>query len=198
MSRKATDTRQLILKSAIEAFAECGYTGTSIQHILKTTGMSKPTLYYYFKSKAELYHAILNFAYDSSFEMMRSLVESELNLEGKLTAVATAWFTFANENRSLMRLVLASHFAAPNEVPSECIDLNKRKRHFEYLTEQLAPFQKSNKLSSDYTTHDLMHGFLGSVSQRIRSSLLLNDRTLDQTLAKKIVRLYLEGAKVKS
>ena len=159
--------------------------------------MSKPTLYYYFRSKAELFHAILNFAYDSSYELMKTLVASEQSLESKLIAAANAWFTFANENRSLMRLVLASHFAAPKEVPAGCIDLNKRKRHFDFLVEQLMPFQKDGSLRKDFSAADLIHGFLGNVSQRIRSSLLLQDDTLDQELAEKIVRLYLDGAKIK-
>jgi AcrR family transcriptional regulator len=55
MSKKPEAARQIILDSAIEAFARKGYAGTSILDILKLTGLSKPTLYYYFIEEPNWY-----------------------------------------------------------------------------------------------------------------------------------------------
>ena len=54
--------RQRLLETATELFAEKGYAGTSVREIVDRAGVSKPVLYYYFKSKEGLFYAILEWA----------------------------------------------------------------------------------------------------------------------------------------
>lgn len=56
------DSRKLILEAAFEAFAENGYDGTSMDDIVKRSGLSKGTLYWHFKNKHDLFVATLNAA----------------------------------------------------------------------------------------------------------------------------------------
>ncbi len=56
--------RQRLLDTATELFAEKGYAGTSVREIVDRAGVSKPVLYYYFKSKEGLFYAILEWAAD--------------------------------------------------------------------------------------------------------------------------------------
>ena len=60
MAEKSTDTRRALLNAAREGFAEKGYYGTSMDFILKKTGVSKGTIYWYFPGKWELYKAVLS------------------------------------------------------------------------------------------------------------------------------------------
>ena len=60
MAEKSTDTRRALLNAAREGFAEKGYYGTSMDFILKKTGLSKGTIYWYFPGKWELYKAVLS------------------------------------------------------------------------------------------------------------------------------------------
>lgn len=195
MKHHPTETREVILASAIEAFAERGYSGTSIQDILQATGLSKPTLYYYFKNKADLFRAILDFAYDESFAMMQGAVEKEGPIEKKLCAAALSWFTFTNRHKNLMRLVLATNFAAPKEIPADTIDHLRRKRHFEFLAATIRQAQSNGELSSRYTNDELTHAILGSISHHIRTNLLRSESKLDETLAARLVSIYLQGAR---
>ena len=48
-----------LLDAAQEAFAARGYGGTSLDEIARRAGMSKPNLLYYYKSKSDLYLAVL-------------------------------------------------------------------------------------------------------------------------------------------
>jgi len=52
-------TRPAILAVARELFAAHGYAGTSVADIASRLGMSKAALYYHFRSKAEILHALL-------------------------------------------------------------------------------------------------------------------------------------------
>ena len=150
MNEKPVPARETVLESAIAAFARKGYAGTSVQDILRATGLSKPTLYYYFESKAGLFHAILDFAYDECLRLMQESVAAVSPSDQRLVAVATAIFQFAERHQDLTRLVFATVFAAPEEIPKGCIDLTKRRRNFEFVLAIVRAAQKERVIDSRY------------------------------------------------
>ncbi|WP_054707120.1 TetR/AcrR family transcriptional regulator [Bacillus sp. JCM 19041] len=52
--RNKEETYNQIVKTAYEMFAKKGFHQTSLSHIASEVGISKPAIYYYFKSKDEL------------------------------------------------------------------------------------------------------------------------------------------------
>lgn len=189
------EARQAILQSAIATFAHKGYAGTSVQDILQAAQLSKPTLYYYFENKAGLFRAILDYAYGESFKRMKEAAAAEKTAEKQLVAVGTAIFAWARENQNLMRLVLATVFAAPEEVPAECVQPFKRRCYRELILEIIRAGQASGELDSKYDAKELMHGIFGAISHQIRSHLLLPEGELDRKLAERTVALFLNGAR---
>ncbi len=57
--RVTTNTRDKILIAAQELFAEHGLEGTSIRMIARRCGVTDPAVHYYFRSKRELFDALL-------------------------------------------------------------------------------------------------------------------------------------------
>ena len=57
--------RERILLAAASLFANKGYAGTSVREIVQTAGVTKPTLYYYFKNKEELYVRLMDLAVET-------------------------------------------------------------------------------------------------------------------------------------
>lgn len=62
MSRKPTDTKERILDTATNLFSTHGFSGTSIDDILKAVGITKGAFYHYFNSKDHLCEAVLDIA----------------------------------------------------------------------------------------------------------------------------------------
>ena len=62
VNTQVPNARQRLLETATELFADKGYAGTSVREIVNRAGVSKPVLYYYFKSKEGLFYAILEWA----------------------------------------------------------------------------------------------------------------------------------------
>ena len=67
------NARQRLLETATELFADKGYAGTSVREIVERAGVSKPVLYYYFKSKEGLFYAILEWAVDVQQEILNEI-----------------------------------------------------------------------------------------------------------------------------
>lgn len=58
-SRIKTINEGLILESALDLFSRYGFRGTTLDQIALRAEMSKPNLLYYFKSKEDIYEAVL-------------------------------------------------------------------------------------------------------------------------------------------
>ena len=70
--RDAARSREAILDSAERLFAAQGYGATSLQEVGAAAGVSRGTPSYFFRSKAELYRAVL----ERSFGQVRNAVKS--------------------------------------------------------------------------------------------------------------------------
>ncbi|WP_062303926.1 TetR/AcrR family transcriptional regulator [Demequina subtropica] len=59
LSDRGAETRALILDTALAAFAEGGYRGTSVREIASRCGLTHPALLYHFPRKPDLLMAVL-------------------------------------------------------------------------------------------------------------------------------------------
>jgi len=57
---KQEATKELILKKALELFSERGYDSVSVGEIASAVGIKAPSLYNHYKSKEEIFQAIVN------------------------------------------------------------------------------------------------------------------------------------------
>ena len=75
ISTLENNARERLLETATELFAEKGYAGASVREIVEKAGVSKPVLYYYFKSKEGLFYAILEWAADVQQKILNEIFE---------------------------------------------------------------------------------------------------------------------------
>ena len=73
------DTRQQILDAAIEVFAEKGYHDTRIDDIVAAAGKSKGGVYFYFKSKQDIFLALIDSFAEVLAEGLLQAISSESN-----------------------------------------------------------------------------------------------------------------------
>ena len=64
---------QRILDAAIPLFARLGYGSASVRELAEAAGVTKPTLYYHFGSKEDLFHELVRYHLD---ELLRERVFS--------------------------------------------------------------------------------------------------------------------------
>ena len=116
-----TGTRNHIMDVARSQFFKTGYSGTSINSIVDATKFTKPTVYYHFKNKAELFSALVHDAYNRCFEHRQKAVDAHAPAAEQLYQVIAADFAFCLATPDLVRFVVALTFALPED---HAIDLS--------------------------------------------------------------------------
>jgi len=105
--KRTEDRRQEIVMAAFQAFTENGYDKTSMDEIVRMSGLSKGTLYWYFKSKQELYAAVLSMVmegYGTAFDQtLEQTVEQ--NAADRLRAVVIQTQREVVDNPQFMALI---------------------------------------------------------------------------------------------
>ena len=80
--RRKDDRPQEITEAAFGAFAENGFTATKVEDVARRAGVSKGLLYVYFKTKEELFKAVIRSVVTPRLdELTRTLDTSELSAE---------------------------------------------------------------------------------------------------------------------
>ena len=98
-------TRAEILQAALRVFAEKGLTGARVDDIAALTHTAKPTIYYHFRSKEELYAAVLENAYGGIRDMERALELDLTDPVGAMRCLVEASFDYHAANPAWVRLV---------------------------------------------------------------------------------------------
>ena len=190
--------RRHILRAALKQFADRGYSGASVQKIVDDAKVTKPTLYYYFKSKAGLYQALLDWAYNERYQLMQEAVEGKTGLVEQLVAILTSMFEFLKQNRALMRIAFATAFASPGELPPKLEYMEKGQRNFDFIHSLIKEAQAGGELTDKFNSDELTRGIYGMFSLHVMGYLVDPRQQLDAQKAKRIVELFLEGARNRS
>jgi TetR/AcrR family transcriptional regulator len=80
-------TKTRIIKTARDEFAMLGFTGARVERIARQAGVNKAMIYYHFKSKENLYHAVVEESLLYSFEQLSIKVSDTANFEEALREV---------------------------------------------------------------------------------------------------------------
>ena len=196
MDKLESQSRGRILRSALKHFADCGYEGASVQAIVDAARVTKPTLYYYFKSKAGLFQALIDWAHDERYRLMCEAGERVEGLDDQLTEVLAALFEFINDHRALMRIAFATAFSARGELPSEIRYVDKCERNFEFIHALIRRGLADGLLNKAYSSRELTMGIYGMMTIKVMEHLVHGKPRLTRHDAESIVQLFLGGAAV--
>lgn len=107
------DNKNKILSIALTLFADKGYDAVGVQQLCDEVGISKPTLYYYFGSKANLLREIMQCHYEKFNEALSAAAVYSAHPSSYtedvypvLLRVAETYFYLAANNRKFYRIVL--------------------------------------------------------------------------------------------
>ncbi|HEX9125936.1 MAG TPA: TetR/AcrR family transcriptional regulator [Methylomirabilota bacterium] len=113
MNARRQAVRDQILRTAADLFRERGYRASTLDDIAKRLGMSKTSLYGYFRAKEEMLAAISRETIESFTRELSLVLRSSLPPEDKLRRVVRQHVRFVIANRSFLTVFFSEEANLP-------------------------------------------------------------------------------------
>lgn len=105
-ARDPARSRRAILDAAEHLFAERGYEAATMAEIAAAAGLSRGTPAYFFRSKEDLYRAVLGRAFEETAELIRSAEFEAVGFEDAMTKAIGRYLDFLATRPNFVRLVV--------------------------------------------------------------------------------------------
>ena len=112
-----SNARQRILETAADLFAEKGYASTYVREIVEKAGVSKPVLYYYFRNKEGLFHAILDWATTVQQNVLNEIFEASGSVLDRFIYLYRRIYEGIQEYQSLYHMIIGLIYGPPQGAP---------------------------------------------------------------------------------
>ncbi|MBS2026963.1 MAG: TetR/AcrR family transcriptional regulator [Deltaproteobacteria bacterium] len=99
-------TTERLLAAAELEFGRVGFAAARLQDIGKRAGISRPSLLYHFKSKDELYAAVVHGAFARMGAAIAESTDLDAALPERIDALVNGYLRFIHANPAVARLVL--------------------------------------------------------------------------------------------
>lgn len=155
--------REIVLKVALDIFAQYGLTKTTIDDIAKAAGVGKSSIYYYFENKEDIFRAVIETQVQKVQEKIKAAIDAATDPKEKLKAFVLSRMKSFREVAHIYNHVFKDEYL----------------KHYEYI----------QKLRTDYdrAENDLVTGIL---SQGITSGIF---RIQDPSLASFVIMVGIRG-----
>jgi AcrR family transcriptional regulator len=190
--REKAEMRDLILQAASDLFVERGYDQTSIRTIADKIEYSPATIYLYFKDKQELFHAIMDKAFEVLLNNFRS-VEDIGNPILRMRALAEVYMKFAYTHPALYDLMFI--MTKPMDHVEHAEDWECGFQAFNVLLEIVEECLKQNLIKFDHahlaalTIWSHLHGL---IALHIRGRLIMIPEEMHENLISASVNSMIE------
>ena len=114
---KQNNAKAEIEKQAMHLIATKGYANTTVREIVEAAGVTKPTLYYYFQSKADLYEKIFKQQIDGFICEMEAIAHSDSSMVDRLERLADLHFNTLRADPLLTRFFFRTIFSGSSQMP---------------------------------------------------------------------------------
>ena len=184
------EARTSILNAALELFAKKGYAGSSIREICQSAGITKPVLYYHFRSKEHLYQELMLDLFTKTRKNLLRLSSLKGSLRNRLVLYVSSEFRNSKRDPNGVRLLFRMMFSPEGEYP-----------HFNFVQEfqrermMVAGFIKdANKPDSVQDAELLSIALMGVILMEILEFFFTGRPTLTRRKAEKLVDLLLPSS----
>ncbi len=120
-------TRERLLETASHLFAQKGYASTSVREIVARAGVSKPVLYYYFKSKEGLFYAILKWGSEVQKKIIDEVFEESGTVQDRFVFLYRRIYEEIPKYRGLYKMIHGLIHGPPQSSPGYDFQIYQRQ-----------------------------------------------------------------------
>ena len=185
------DVRERLLDVATELFARKGYAASTTREIVAAAEVTKPVLYYYFKSKEGIYIELLERAFQRFEAIVDRSVAAKGSIEQRLMHLCDQVFALIVEEIEVVRLMYSIYYGPPQGSPYFDFDAVHRKL-FEALKQVVVEGIQSKELRNA-NPEDMTWAILGAIHVTMENELSHPERELGHEGLKRILSLIFQG-----
>jgi TetR/AcrR family transcriptional regulator len=112
------DARERLLAAALDQFTLRGYAATSVRELCEAAGVTKPVLYYYFKSKEGLYLQLMEESYAQFETILTDLTSFSGNVRERVVHFCAGLLSSYIQQLPLVKLCYSIYYGTPQGAPS--------------------------------------------------------------------------------
>lgn len=113
----APEARERLLGAALELFTQRGYAATSVREICLAAAVTKPVLYYYFKSKEGLYLHLMEDSYSLFESLLADLSSFTGSVRQRVIHFCEGVFDTSVQQLPLVKLIYSIYYGTPQGAP---------------------------------------------------------------------------------
>jgi TetR/AcrR family transcriptional regulator len=185
------EVRERLLSGATGLFAAKGYAATTVREIVERAGVTKPVLYYYFRSKEGIYLDLMR----EPFGKFAALVEETLLEAGsakeRLFRLCLMAYDIFIENLDTARVMYSIYYGPPQGAPF--IDFDAYHRQFQEAVLQVLREGIRDGEFRRVDLHDAMWAVVGAVNVAMEVELCHPPQSLGRDGVRRVLELVLEG-----
>ncbi len=183
-----------ILSAAKRVFSRKGYEATTVEDIALEAGFGKASLYFYFKTKKEVFLSLIKDGLEGQRKLLKEIMNSQLSNVERLEAVLSKMFEYVRENREFMRIVHSEsqklYATTLREVRSSIIKEHKR------TMEGIASIVRDGIKSGEFREVEptlAAASFMGIIRSVIFNWLVKDEKTLPDRYKPMVMDIFLKG-----
>jgi AcrR family transcriptional regulator len=141
-----SDAMAKINKAALEVFAEYGYHGATMEHIMQVSGLSKGLVYHYFPSKEKIFFHLVDTALEISKNTWKDALDSPGTAWEKIEKLSenVVKIAFTDES-SLYSLIMIQAMTQGKGIPGLIEHIYQRMAYYSELPPLIIEAQKSGE-----------------------------------------------------
>jgi AcrR family transcriptional regulator len=157
------NARTRILEVATHLFAQRGYGSTSVREVVEASGVTKPTLYYYFESKEALFLEVVKFHMDQLTGLVEQALAAPGDVRTRLTGLVDCYVRGAVDNPDVVLLMATAQRRTGDGQPDvEIMNLHLRKMSL--LDVLFREGVDRGELRADLDVHHAVLAFIGVIN----------------------------------
>jgi len=112
------EARERLMAAALDQFTLRGYAATSVRELCEAAGVTKPVLYYYFKSKEGLYLQLMEESYARFEAILTDLSGFPGSARQRVAHFCSGLFSSYVQQLPLVKLCYSIYYGTPQGAPS--------------------------------------------------------------------------------
>ena len=152
-STTATGTRDRLLQTAMEVFAERGYHGTTVDDIVSASRTSKGAFYHYFSSKQDVFLTLMDALAGLVEAGAETAIAAEPTALGKVEGALRVVLETAETRRDLAKILLVEAVGLGPALEQKRLEIHRRfaqviRRHLDHAVAEKAIPPQNTELAA--------------------------------------------------